>query len=128
MLPPLVLAKNCLACDKPMKGRSDKKFCDDYCRNAYHNYMKSADSRYQRAVNSLLRKNRRILQSKLGDRETVKITRELLLQQGFSFSYHTHSYRARTGNTYYYCYEYGYLALENDQFLLVRQKEPVTAP
>ena len=29
--------KPCLSCSKPVKGRTDKKFCDDYCRNSYHN-------------------------------------------------------------------------------------------
>jgi hypothetical protein len=29
--------KTCLFCEKPVKGRSDKKFCDDYCRAAYNN-------------------------------------------------------------------------------------------
>ena len=24
----------CLYCGKPVKGRIDKKFCDDWCRNA----------------------------------------------------------------------------------------------
>jgi hypothetical protein len=30
-------AKKCLACGKQLKGRIDKKFCDDYCRNG--NYL-----------------------------------------------------------------------------------------
>lgn len=27
----------CLTCDKPLVGRRSKKFCDDACRNAFHN-------------------------------------------------------------------------------------------
>lgn len=30
----------CLNCDKTLKGRTDKKFCDDYCRNSYNNQLK----------------------------------------------------------------------------------------
>ena len=29
--------RNCLECKDPVKGRIDKKFCSDYCRNAYNN-------------------------------------------------------------------------------------------
>ena len=31
----IVPPKLCLTCNKPVKGRTDKKFCDDYCRNNY---------------------------------------------------------------------------------------------
>ena len=34
--------KKCLSCGKLLKGRVDKKFCDDYCRNNYNNlYFKA---------------------------------------------------------------------------------------
>ena len=36
-------SKVCLACGKPLKGRIDKKFCDDYCRNNYNNQQKAKD-------------------------------------------------------------------------------------
>jgi len=29
--------RKCLHCDHVLKGRTDKKFCDDYCRNTYNN-------------------------------------------------------------------------------------------
>jgi hypothetical protein len=29
--------RKCLNCDHVLKGRPDKKFCGDYCRNAYNN-------------------------------------------------------------------------------------------
>ena len=54
--------KNCLTCDKPLKGRSDKKFCDDYCRNNYNNQLKSITTNQMRNVNNALGKNRRILE------------------------------------------------------------------
>lgn len=57
--------KTCLACDKPLKGRLDKKFCDDYCRNNYNNRLNSDQSNYVRNVNNILRKNRRILEASI---------------------------------------------------------------
>ena len=59
----LAQSKNCLACDKPVKGRTDKKFCDDFCRNKYNNQLKAGCNNYVRNINNALGKNRRILES-----------------------------------------------------------------
>jgi hypothetical protein len=116
--------KTCLFCEKPVKGRSDKKFCDDYCRAAYNNELKSAANNYIRNVNNALGKNRRILENLLPDKEpTAKASRDKLIEKGFQFKYHTHQYTAKNGNTYFYCYEYGYLPLENNWYLIVKRNE-----
>jgi hypothetical protein len=116
--------KTCLFCEKPVKGRSDKKFCDDYCRAAYNNDLKSASNNYIRNVNNALGKNRRILEILLPEGEpTAKANQDKLLQLGFQFKYHTHQYTAKNGNNYFYCYEYGYLPLENNWFLIVKRNE-----
>ncbi|WP_315824342.1 hypothetical protein [Paraflavitalea speifideaquila] len=54
--------RNCPACGKPVKGRADKRFCDDYCRNNYNNQLNSDSVNYVRNVNNILRRNRRILE------------------------------------------------------------------
>ena len=116
--------KTCLLCEKPLKGRSDKKFCDDYCRAAYNNDLKSAANNNIRNVNNALGKNRRILESLLPDGEQmVKANRDKLLHLGFQFKYMTHTYTNQKGNVYHFCYEYGYLPLENNWFLIVKRNE-----
>lgn len=114
----------CLSCEKPVKGRSDKKFCDDYCRAAYNNDLKSASNNLVRNVNNALGKNRRILESLLpqGD-ATAKTNHDKLIEKGFQFKYHTSMYKAKNGNTYFYCYEYGYLPLESNWYLIVKREE-----
>jgi predicted nucleic acid-binding Zn ribbon protein len=102
--------KTCLSCGKPVKGRSDKKFCDDYC--------------LIRNVNNALGKNRRILESFLPEGDaTAKASRDKLLEKGFQFKYHTHLYTTKTNKVYYYCYEYGYLPLEHNWYLIVKRAE-----
>ena len=32
-------AQKCLQCDKVIRGRIDKKFCDDWCRNNFNNAL-----------------------------------------------------------------------------------------
>jgi len=116
--------KSCLTCDKPLKGRADKKFCDDYCRNSYNNQLKSISNNNIRNINNTLNKNRRILESLLPEtEETAKANKEKLQRLGFNFKYITHTYITKTGKTYLYCYEYGYLPLDNDWFLIVKRKE-----
>jgi hypothetical protein len=113
---------SCLCCGKPVKGRSDKKFCDDYCRAAYNNQLNSAANNFIRNVNNALGKNRRILESFLAEGEaTAKTNRDKLIEKGFQFKYHTHLYSTKKGDTYFYCYEYGYLPLENNWFLIVKR-------
>jgi predicted nucleic acid-binding Zn ribbon protein len=116
--------RQCLSCGRTVKGRADKKFCDDNCRNNFNNELRSDSNNFVRNVNNALRKNRRILEALLPKKEeTAKTTREKLLQMGFVLKYFTHLYTTKAGKVYYYCYEYGYLPLENDWFLVVRKKE-----
>ena len=115
--------KLCQACNKPLKGRIDKKFCDDYCRNNYNNGLKSADVNIVRTINTALGKNRRILNDLLpAASETTKTTLEKLSAKGFRFKYHTHTYTNKKGDTYFFCYDLGYLSLENNWYLIVKRK------
>ena len=71
--------KTCLACGKPLKGRVDKKFCDDYCRNNYNNQQKAkgSHSNFVRNINNTLLKNRKILESILPEgEETAKASKD----------------------------------------------------
>ncbi len=118
-------SKVCLQCNIPIRGRSDKKFCDDYCRNAYNNGTKRDANNSIRNITNALRKNRNILESLLKkEDDTGKAPRERLLNAGYIFKYHTHTYTNKNGDTYIYCFDLGYLSLDNDWFLIVRKKEP----
>jgi hypothetical protein len=114
--------KSCLECGDTFKGRVDKKYCSDLCRNSYNNKINSMTTVYVRNVNSILRKNRKILQ-KLTPSQTVKAPKIKLQQHGFNFGFHTHVYTTKKGAHYYFCYEYGYLPIENDHLILVKNKE-----
>ena len=118
------MEKACLDCGESIRGRADKKFCSDQCRNNYNNQLNSDSNNYIRNVNNILRKNRRIL-SELNPEEKSKAHKNKLLEKGFNFSYFTNTYTTKKGATYYFCYEQGYLPLENDFYFLVMRKEYV---
>ena len=113
--------KTCLECGGKLIGRVDKKFCSDQCRVSHNNKLNGNATNYIRTVNNILRKNRRIL-LELNTTGKTKVARDKLTQKGFDFTYHTGSYRTKDGSIYYFCYEQGYLEIENNFYLLVQKK------
>ena len=69
-------------------------------------------------INDKLRRNRFLLQRASPEGKTT-LRREVLQLSGFDFRHHTHLYRAKNGNTYHFCYDYGYLLLEDEKVLIV---------
>ena len=112
--------KVCLECGEKIVGREDKKFCSDGCRNAYNNKINKDSTNYMRNTNNKLRKNYRIL-SELNVDGKSKTTRSKLLGKGFDFEYFTNILNTKSGNTYCFVYDQGYMALENDFFILVKK-------
>jgi predicted nucleic acid-binding Zn ribbon protein len=113
--------KYCLNCSEAIAGRTDKKFCDDACRSSYHSRSGAEESLMVKQVNLILRKNRRILML-LNPESKVKVHKRLLLEKGFDFRYFTSIYKTEKLSCYHFCYEMGYLLLEQDHVLLVRKK------
>jgi len=119
---PSQTSRSCLECGEPFRGRIDKKFCSDICRIAYNNRLNSDDNSCVRNINNILRKNRRILMS-MNPTGKNKVSYQKLKARGFDFNHFTSTYTTREGAQYHYCYEQGYLPIENDCYLLVVKKE-----
>ena len=116
--------KKCLECGEKIIGRADKKFCSDQCRNTYNNKLNSDASNTVRNINNILRKNRRILKEFNKQSGKTMVTKEALLINGFNFTYHTHTYTTKKGDVYQFCYEQGYLFLQDKElYLLVENKQ-----
>jgi len=114
------MQKRCLECGEKIIGRTDKKFCTDYCRNAYNNKINKDSKNLIRNTNNRLRKNYKIL-SELNSTGKTKVTRVKLLNHNFDFNFFTSIYTTKTGNTYYYIYDQGYLPLEKEFYLLIKK-------
>lgn len=112
----------CLECGTRLMGRIDQKFCNDQCRNTYNNRLNSDDSKFVKNINNKLRKNRRILRE-LNPEGKTKEKKQSLISRGFHFKYFTHVYKTKEGKVYYFCYEYGYLPLEDDFLALVMNRD-----
>lgn len=116
--------KTCLYCDKPLMGRVDKKFCDADCRSSYYNALNRSTNNFVRKINRRLSKNRRILKS-LNPDGKVTLHRNQLIKMKFDFDYYTNVYKTKAGKIYYFCYDQGYLPLDNGYYALVERQEYV---
>lgn len=114
----------CKECGDSLKGRKDQKFCSDYCRNTHNNRLHEDANNYVRRINNILRKNRRILEQ-LNPKGKKTVDGIRLAEEGFNFHYFTNIYTTQKGSNYYFCYEHGYIKLDNDQYMLVLKQDYV---
>ncbi|MGB0885337.1 MAG: hypothetical protein ACPGVH_05190 [Chitinophagales bacterium] len=112
--------KKCPECGDKIMGRADKKFCSDYCRNAFNNKKNSASNNLIRNVNNALKRNWRILEE-LNPEDKCRVHKNKLVENSFNFEYYTNIYTTKTGNVYYFVYNQGYQELENNYYLLVKK-------
>jgi len=115
----------CLDCGTPLMGRIDKKFCNDYCRTRYNNKQNAINTPVVRKINSILRKNYKLLHQLIEEENKSKTSKENLLINGFNFYYFTNIYTTQKGKEYHFVYDLGYLELEDEQIALVKKKDYV---
>lgn len=111
------IARCCVECGQRIAGRTDKKFCNDQCRTSWHNKHQAIDSRYVRTVNCILRRNRRIL-AELAANGSKEIRSIALKRRGFDFSHFTSARKVRGGQIEHFCYDLGYVPVNNGVYLL----------
>ncbi|WP_262148009.1 MULTISPECIES: DUF2116 family Zn-ribbon domain-containing protein [Chryseobacterium] len=109
----------CIECGEKIIGRSDKKFCNDACRNAFNNKQNKDSSNLMRNVNNKLRRNYRIL-SEINIEGKTKIAKAKLDGLGFDFNYFTNLKVYKNGSEYKFVYDHGYKMLEEDFVLIVK--------
>jgi len=112
----------CADCGKKLQGRRDKKFCDISCRNSFNNNLNIEKAGIVRRINNYLRKNRialKNLKEKYPEKRACNVHKSQLTDVGFRFDYYTSTYTTKQGNVYYFCYEFGYMHLEEDRLVIV---------
>ncbi len=100
------MKKQCLECQSPVIGRTDKKFCCLDCKSTHHNRKVRLESKWIRSTNKCLMKNRRILRTLL-EMGITRVSRNMLESKEFSFSHITSKSLSREGEALH-VYEYGY--------------------
>jgi len=97
--------RHCLFCDKVLdeRKRKDSKYCNEYCKAAFHNPRRAGSHPDIKRINKILAKNFFILQQALGTKDYIKKNREKVLNKGFNLEYFTHLHKH-----FKFCYRYGY--------------------
>ena len=118
----MISIRTCLNCQASIKkGRSDRKFCDEGCKNEYHNAQKNEDRQQILEIEKMLKNNWKILKKVLGTKKEEIVTKERLLKMGFEFEYHTHYVvSVIKSNEYIFCYNYGYWKMDDGKLKVVK--------
>ena len=117
------MKKECLHCGDPFTGRSDKKFCCDYCRTLYNNFLNRDETNYIRNINNTLRKNRRILYTLKTEEKKTIFHHDEFAYKGFRFDYFTNTLYNENGKTVKFCYDLGYFPMGDNKYMLVARKD-----
>lgn len=114
--------KRCPVCQTPVIGRSDKKFCSDDCRASFHNEKNRITNQRIRAINRILRRNRKILKELMAT-NFRRIPINQMLEKGFDFEHYTREIK----NCEYagkVCYDITYRLVEEEKEMYVYIETP----
>ena len=112
---------HCLFCGAELSGRSDKKFCDDNCRNNYHYHLKDkpdGDS-VIKMMNAALLNNREVLKSLCHGQKT-RVRMDVLDNRCFDYELITNVYKTKTKSEYHVVYDYAYKFLNEDEIQILK--------
>ncbi len=117
----------CKECGKTIHGRSDKRFCDDTCRNNFNRHKTQAEKvivpEQALEVVRAIKKNYRLLKSFAeGEYTHLQDGLPALKRKGFNPNYFT-SVRYIDGDMYRFCFECGFLITEDTVTLLIREQQ-----
>ena len=111
----------CKECQHPLQGRSDKKFCDDYCRVSYHSKTNRHNLEVVGQINKIVKKNTQILQECL-QKYGNSIPRKYLEWNSFKFQYYTHLITYSKKETIKYCYDLGIAEISQCEIKIFRDQ------
>jgi len=120
--------KLCLYCQTKLEGRTDKQFCNPYCKSAFHNKKPNSNEAFMRGINQQIRRNRSALRTACPmGKATVR--KEFLNSLGMDFKYLTHTWKGQAGQIYFFCYDYGYTPVQDtDKVLIIQQQSYMQIP
>lgn len=113
--------KFCQTCNAEIRGRIDKKFCDDLCRTTFNN-AHNVQPAIVKEILQLLKRNRKILADLTpDDTQKTKVSFQKLIDKGFNFMYHTHTHHAKNGAMFHFCFDYGYQKTDENTYLIIKR-------
>ncbi len=115
------MQKLCLTCGNKLTGRSDKKYCNEACKNEFHNQQGVRTPAFEKNQLSAARKNRSIL-SKIEASGMAEINLKELELCGFDFEGLTGLKFLDKGSFLLYCFDFS-LQLKGNSCKIGKDKE-----
>ena len=109
----------CLQCGLPLVGRADKKYCDDGCRNTYHNARMMDANRICRPYHRSLKQNYSLLFEHFNSGQQL-VHKDELLMYGFDPKVGTGINLMEDGTLCYGVYDLEYYE-KKDRYILIRK-------
>lgn len=115
--------RQCVICNRPLVGRSDKRFCDIQCKNRYHSEIRKSMKTIRSETLKILTKNYIILAGVMNEgRDACLIDKLALEKLGFHFNYVTEA-TSRQGIIHYGVFDLNYRFAHNKRVLITIDKE-----
>ena len=108
----------CLHCGTPLKGRSDKKYCDLGCKSAYSNNKRQQKEEVLITINQQLRTNWKVLKQ-MNPQGKSTVRKSFLRSLGYDFKYFTNVFKTPKGKLYYFCYDMGITEVDKSHICIV---------
>ena len=110
---------HCLECGEPIAGRTDKKFCNSGCRNAWHEHIRSRNRQQRHSTLKILSSNYAILENLLRlKRSSCPVGS--LIEMGFDPEIVTHKGEKKGRHLVYRCFDLAYSLTPGKLFNLHR--------
>ena len=117
----------CKVCKNTVVGRSDKIFCSVKCKSEYHWALRRLTNKATMDIDKILHRNHSILHEVFGEGKTqVKVPRSKLDEKKFNYKFHTHTHTNSKGKTFYYLYDFGWMAFSHQEVLIIKTKVKIS--
>lgn len=113
--------KRCPVCKTEVKGRADKIYCSQTCKSSHQYESRTMKESFFLQVDRQLKTNRKILK-RYNQTGYTTLRKKVLLELGFNPRYFTHYWKNQKGQVYLFCYDFGFLEIEQQgkkKYLLV---------
>lgn len=117
--------RSCPVCNGEIKGRSDKRYCSAACKSSFQYEKRGESEPFFFKVDRQLRLNRKILKRHNKSGYTT-LRKDVLIAEGFYPKYFTHYWKNQKGQVYLFCYEFGFLEIDQSgikKYLIVEWQE-----
>ena len=114
---------SCMECGNELRGRTDKKFCNDRCKNRYYNRMNNSVRLHKNRTIRILTSNYELLNRLV--KAGVRTMRLIELEElGFSPDFHTSHRKGASGHNECCCFDISYCQSSSKIFNMRRISDP----